>query len=63
MKRRGGRSGHGTHPEVPAVVLLLGAGSVRAPAGTLRLGHFAAMRWHGSDIEGPVISSLSDSTG
>lgn len=44
-------------------MLLLGAGSVRAPAGTLRLGHFAAMRWHGSDIEGPVISSLSDSTG
>lgn len=34
------------HPEVPAVVLLLGAGSIGAPAGSLRLGHFAAMRWH-----------------
>ena len=37
------------HPEVPAVVLLLGAGSIGSPAGSLRLGHFAAMRWHGPD--------------
>lgn len=32
------------HPEVPAVVMVLGAGSIGA-AGVLRLGHFAAMRW------------------
>ena len=32
------------HPEVPAVVLVLGAGSI-GNAGGLRLGHFAAMRW------------------
>ena len=32
------------HPEVPAVVMVLGAGSI-GNAGGLRLGHFAAMRW------------------
>ena len=32
------------HQEVPAVVLVLGAGSI-GTAGGLRLGHFAAMRW------------------
>jgi len=40
------------NPEVPAVVLLLGAGSIGAPAGSLRLGHFAAMRWHGDEVAG-----------
>jgi len=34
------------HPEVPAAVVVLGAGSLGAPAGRLRLGHFAALRWH-----------------
>jgi hypothetical protein len=33
------------HPEVPEVVLTLGAGSIGAARGTLRLGHFAAGRW------------------
>lgn len=33
------------HPDVPAVVVTLGAGSVGVPAGQLRLGHFAAQRW------------------
>jgi hypothetical protein len=33
------------HPEVPAAVLVLGAGSTGV-AGGLKLGHFAAMRWH-----------------
>jgi len=37
------------HAEVPAVVLLLGAGSIGSPVGSLRLGYFAAMRWHGQD--------------
>ncbi|WP_218590007.1 hypothetical protein [Pseudonocardia oceani] len=32
------------HPEVPAVVMVHGAGSI-GNAGGLRLGHFAAMRW------------------
>jgi hypothetical protein len=32
------------HPDVPAAVILLGAGSGMGPG--LKLGHFAAMRWH-----------------
>ncbi|MQA16122.1 MAG: hypothetical protein GEV09_18815 [Pseudonocardiaceae bacterium] len=34
------------HPEVPAVVIVLGAGSGGAAAGGIKLGHFAALRWH-----------------
>lgn len=34
------------HPDVPAAVIVLGAGSIGAPRGGMRLGHFAAMRWH-----------------
>lgn len=33
------------HPDVPAAVLVLGAGSTGNAAGGLKLGHFAAMRW------------------
>ena len=33
------------HPGLPAVVVVLAAGSIGAPRGMLRLGHFAAMRW------------------
>lgn len=33
------------HADVPAAVVILGAGSIGTPAGTLRLGHFAATRW------------------
>jgi len=33
------------HADVPAAVVVLAAGSIGAPAGTLRLGHFAATRW------------------
>lgn len=36
------------HPEVPAVVMVLGAGSI-GNSGGLRLGHFAAMRWANPD--------------
>jgi hypothetical protein len=36
---------------VPAAVIVLGAGSIGSPAGTLKLGHFAAMRWR-TDAEG-----------
>jgi len=34
------------HPEVPPVVMVLGAGSIGSAAAGLKLGHFAAMRWH-----------------
>jgi hypothetical protein len=34
------------HPDVPAVIVTVGAGSIGAPRGTLRLGHYAAARWH-----------------
>jgi hypothetical protein len=33
------------HPDVPPVLVTLGAGSIGVPAGSLRLGHFAARRW------------------
>jgi hypothetical protein len=39
------------HPDVPAAVIVLGAGSIGSPAGMLKLGHFAAMRWR-TDAEG-----------
>ncbi len=40
------------HPEIPPVVVVLGAGSTGASAGGVKLGHFAAMRWHhGTDTE------------
>jgi hypothetical protein len=35
----------GHHPDLPPAVIILGAGSIGAPAGGLKLGHFAAMRW------------------
>jgi hypothetical protein len=40
------------HPEVPAVVMVLGAGSTGAASGGLKLGHFAAMRW--ADLDQPA---------
>lgn len=46
------------HPEVPAVVMVLGAGSTGASGGGLKLGHFAAMRWADSDH-----SDTEDGTG
>ncbi|MBI4940534.1 MAG: hypothetical protein HY830_07305 [Actinobacteria bacterium] len=33
------------HPQIPDVVIVLASGSVGAPRGALKLGHFAAMRW------------------
>jgi hypothetical protein len=33
------------HPEVPAAVVVLGAGSIGMPAGALKWGHFAKLRW------------------
>lgn len=38
------------HPDVPAAVVVLGAGSLGVSPGRVRLGHFAATRWrHGDD--------------
>lgn len=34
------------HPEVPAAVIVLGAGSSGNASAGLKLGHFAALRWH-----------------
>lgn len=44
------------HPDVPDVVLTLGAGSLGERAGHLRLGHFAANRWqHGENERLPEL--------
>src|SRR4051812_38544067 len=37
------------HPDLPEVVVVLASGSVGTAPGTLRLGHFAAMRWNHAD--------------
>src|SRR4051812_18549649 len=37
------------HPDLAEVVVVLASGSVGTAPGTLRLGHFAAMRWHHAD--------------
>ncbi len=42
------------HPEVPAAVVVLGAGSIGS-SGRLRLGHFAALRWHREDVALPEV--------
>ena len=44
------------HPEVPAVVMTLGSGTIGVKAGTIRLGHFAAARWNavGGDGQGAM---------
>src|SRR3954471_21320376 len=44
------------HPDLPEVVVVLASGSVGTAPGTLRLGHFAAMRWQHADnhSEGPA---------
>src|SRR5262245_28675509 len=43
------------HPDVPSVVITVGAGSIGAPPGTLRLGHFAAGRWQHADDRLPEL--------
>jgi hypothetical protein len=38
------------HQELPAVVVVLASGSIGVAPGTLKLGHYASMRWsHGGD--------------
>ena len=46
------------HPEVPAVVVTLGAGSVGVPRGVLKLGHFAADRWTAGGAGSPAVAEL-----
>lgn len=43
------------HPEVPAVVVVVGAGSGGAAAGGMKLGHFAAMRWRHGEQDVPEV--------
>jgi hypothetical protein len=43
------------HPDVPTVVITVGAGSIGAAPGTLRLGHFAAGRWQHADDRLPEL--------
>lgn len=41
------------HPELPAAVLVVGAGSGRGTgSGGLKLGHYAALRWHHEGLDG-----------
>ena len=37
------------HPDVPPVIVTVGAGSIRARPGSLILGHYAAARWQPAD--------------
>lgn len=46
------------HPEVPAVVVTLGAGSVGVPRGVLKLGHFAADRWTAGGVSSTTVAEL-----
>ncbi|MGH3612531.1 MAG: hypothetical protein ACRDRK_08025 [Pseudonocardia sp.] len=50
------------HPEIPAVVMVLGAGSIGGPGG-LRLGHFAAMRWADPDQQQTAPEGAGDPEG
>ena len=47
------------HPQIPDVVIVLASGSVGAPRGALKLGHFAAMRWTHADAAQTVGASGS----
>lgn len=43
------------HPDVPAVVMTLGSGTLGARPGTETLGHFAANRWQHGDLRLPEL--------
>lgn len=47
------------HSEIPPAVVVLGSGSIGAKAGTMRLGHFAAMRWQ-HDTDKPEGDQLAE---
>jgi len=46
------------NPDLPPAVVVLGAGSIGAPAGALKLGHFAAMRWADTDNDGQRLAEV-----
>ncbi len=46
------------HADVPPAVVVLAAGSIGAPAGTLRLGHFAATRWTRDGEQGEQLAEV-----
>jgi hypothetical protein len=46
------------HTNLPSAVVVLGAGSIGAPAGGLRLGHFAAMRWADGTANGQRLAEV-----
>lgn len=46
------------HPDVPLVVVILGAGSVGVPRGVLKLGHFAADRWTSGGSDAGALAEL-----
>jgi hypothetical protein len=43
------------HPDVPAAAIILGSGTVGMPAGAVKLGHFAALRWRHDNHDLPEI--------
>ena len=51
------------HPDVPPVVVTLGAGSLGQPAGQLTLGHFAARRWATRDVDATAADPAGLSAG
>jgi hypothetical protein len=46
------------HSDLPPAVVVLGAGSIGTPAGGLRLGHFAAMRWADGTSDGQRLAEV-----
>lgn len=50
------------HAELPPVVMVLAAGSVGVAPGTLKLGHYAALRWsHGGEqLTSPSTGAIAD---
>jgi hypothetical protein len=52
---RRARSGLGLHPHLPAVVVVLASGTAGAAPGTIKLGHFAALRWLHGERELPEV--------
>jgi len=46
------------HADMPPAFVVLGAGSIGAPAGGLRLGHFAAMRWADGTADGQRLAEV-----
>src|SRR3954454_25158467 len=48
------------HPDVPPVIVTVGAGSIGAPRGTLRLGHYAHARWRPTTTAGEAPAAVAE---